>query len=343
MDHCDAIAASFRKVWPDIKLLNCWHHLSRKSREKKGLLNRKQEYNDAIKSQLDLLECSRSEGQFFALSNTIIGNWRARNLWFITASNKAGIIPNQNPIEAHSNSIKKVATGHIRAAILYVLAAALPKILIYCGGDGSMIPIRSIAPGPIKEYIYVAATALCKSEITTFATKEKRSTQLPKFDDYYVVNDENLYGLKVTKVRTTKYTKSLNGILHVEDKIRLIRNRFKCDCKMFYQTGWLCCHVLASRASSRPKKPCLSRDGLLQSEYTVGALTTTLIEKHANVINWSMLQLKPGTVRSKAGIMPRYWDVYIRKRQDKVTMAMEQLSHAIDYSFRMGQHILPKK
>ncbi|OWZ13316.1 Crinkler (CRN), partial [Phytophthora megakarya] len=22
-------------------------------------------------------------------------------------------------------------------------------------------------------------------------------------------------------------------------------NRFKCDCKMFYQTGWLCCHELA--------------------------------------------------------------------------------------------------
>ncbi|OWZ05738.1 hypothetical protein PHMEG_00022113 [Phytophthora megakarya] len=41
MDHCDAITASFRKVWPDTKL--------QKSREKKGLLNRKQESDDAIK------------------------------------------------------------------------------------------------------------------------------------------------------------------------------------------------------------------------------------------------------------------------------------------------------
>ncbi|OWZ02534.1 hypothetical protein PHMEG_00025891 [Phytophthora megakarya] len=52
MDHCDAIAASFHKVWPDIKLLNCWSHL--------------------------LLERSRSEGQFVALSKTITENWRVR-------------------------------------------------------------------------------------------------------------------------------------------------------------------------------------------------------------------------------------------------------------------------
>ncbi|OWZ22812.1 hypothetical protein PHMEG_0002432 [Phytophthora megakarya] len=91
--------------------------------------------------------------------------------------------------------------------------------------------------------------------------------------DYYVVNDENLNALTKTKARTTKYAKSINGILDVEDKvediqlsyqslhavdvehhralfhnwasfsyldgfggnmIRLVCNRFKCDYKMFY-------------------------------------------------------------------------------------------------------------
>ncbi|OWY99988.1 hypothetical protein PHMEG_00028916 [Phytophthora megakarya] len=38
-----------------------------------------------------------------------------------------------------------------------------------------------------------------------------------------------------------------------------------------------------------------------------------------------------------------YWDVHFRKREEKVTMAVEQLSNAINFSFRMGHHILPKK
>ncbi|OWY99244.1 LOW QUALITY PROTEIN: hypothetical protein PHMEG_00029785 [Phytophthora megakarya] len=59
-----------------------------------------------------------------------------------------------NPIEAHHSSIKKVAAGHLRAAISHVLAATLPKILIHCGRDGSKIPIRTFAPGSINEDIY---------------------------------------------------------------------------------------------------------------------------------------------------------------------------------------------
>ncbi|OWY90131.1 hypothetical protein PHMEG_00041877, partial [Phytophthora megakarya] len=125
-----------------------------KIEREKGLLNRKEEYDDVIKPQLDLLERSRSEDQFFALSKTITENWRSRgeggyadwleeqylsdpwDLWFITASNKAGIVPNQNPIEAHHSSIKNFAAGHLRAAISHVLPATLPKILIHCGHDG---------------------------------------------------------------------------------------------------------------------------------------------------------------------------------------------------------------
>ncbi|OWY95741.1 hypothetical protein PHMEG_00034178 [Phytophthora megakarya] len=97
MDHCDAF-------------------VSKKIEREKGLLNKKQEYDDAIKPHLYLLERSRSEDQLFALSKTITENWWARgeggytdwleeqylsdpwDLWFITASNKAGIVRNQNPI-----------------------------------------------------------------------------------------------------------------------------------------------------------------------------------------------------------------------------------------------------
>ncbi|OWY98366.1 hypothetical protein PHMEG_00030885 [Phytophthora megakarya] len=287
------------------------------------------------------------------------------DLWFITASNNAGIVPNQNPIEAHHSSIKKVAAGHLRVAISHVLAATLPKILIDCGRDRSMISIKTFAPGPINEDIYVAAKALCKSKNHYPRHKGKQSTQLTKSNDYYVVNDENLYGVKVTspndKIRQVPQSNpSCRG---------QVRNRFKCDCKMFYQTGWLCCHVLACihlicgvdfsimlkglparRTSGRPrkKKTCLTREGLSQGEYTVGALTTRPIEKPASVINWNVLETWPtenmdGEIEDRDYSGARYWDMYFKKREEKVTMAVEQLSNTINYSFRMGHHILPKK
>ncbi|OWY93067.1 hypothetical protein PHMEG_00037670, partial [Phytophthora megakarya] len=172
------------------------------------------------------------------------------DLWFITASNNAGIVPNQNPIEAHHSSIKKVAAGHLRVAISHVLAATLPKILIDCGRDRSMIsitPIKTFAPEPINEDIYVAAKALCKSKNHYPRHKGKTKHAIDQIQryyfsaDYYVVNHENLYGVKVTKA------------------------------------------------------------------------------------------IEPPFMKSGA----RYWDMYFKKREEKVTMAVEQLSNTINYSFRM--------
>ncbi|OWY95148.1 hypothetical protein PHMEG_00034925 [Phytophthora megakarya] len=147
--------------------------------------------------------------------------------------------------------------------------------------------------------------------------------------DYYAVNDENLYGLKVTKVRTTKYAKSLKGILHVEGKSLLAVDveHHKAIFRDWTSPIWT--DLEKDFGSSNEKKPFLTRQGLSQGEYTVGALTTRLIENPASVTNWS------------SGA--RYWGVYFRKQEAMVTMAVEQLSNTINYSFRMGHHILPKK
>ncbi|OWZ05737.1 hypothetical protein PHMEG_00022112 [Phytophthora megakarya] len=125
-------------------------------------------------------------------------NWWAR-----------GEVPNQNRIEAHHSSIKKVAPDHLRAAISHVFAGTLSKILNRCGRDGSMITSRTFGPGPINK----GKTKHAIAQIQRYYFNE----------DYYVVYDENLYSLKVTKALTTKYTKSVNGILHVEDKFEDIQ------------------------------------------------------------------------------------------------------------------------
>ncbi|OWZ01999.1 hypothetical protein PHMEG_00026521, partial [Phytophthora megakarya] len=301
-----------------------------------------------------------------------------------------------NPIEAHHSSIKKVAAGHLRAAISHVLAATLPKILIHCG---LRFPSEHLPPVQSMK-IYIATKAICKSENHYPRHKGKTKHAIAQIQryyfnaDYYVVNDENLYGLKVTKARTTKYAKSLNGILHVEDKVEDIQLLYQSlhvtavehHRALFQDWGssiWtdleLCYHVLvcihlvcgvrlfndaekftSKKTSGRPrkKKPCLTREGLSQCEYTVGALTTRLIEKPVSVINWSVLETWPtenrdGEIedRDYMGVIEppcmksgaRDWDVYFRKREEKVTMAVKQLSNAINYSFRVGHNILPNK
>ncbi|POM71863.1 Hypothetical protein PHPALM_11519 [Phytophthora palmivora] len=54
------------------------------------------------------------------------------DLWFYTASGCPGVVPNQNPIEAHHRAIKSTAVNHLRAATGYVLASTLPKPLVEC-------------------------------------------------------------------------------------------------------------------------------------------------------------------------------------------------------------------
>ncbi|EEY53330.1 uncharacterized protein PITG_06974 [Phytophthora infestans T30-4] len=172
------------------------------------------------------------------------------DLWFYTASDTAGVLPNQNPIESHNRTIKATAVIHLRAATGHVLAGTLPKILVECAMDIGSEPIRPYA----SEYFFSA--------------------------EHYIETDDNLHGLKLNGNRTKTYKASLRGKLKQNEKventqqrflsfhvveileriplehdwdnpswstneIKMIRPKFKCDCKQFYQIGWLCTRGLA--------------------------------------------------------------------------------------------------
>ncbi|OWY99989.1 hypothetical protein PHMEG_00028917 [Phytophthora megakarya] len=125
----------------------------------KGLLNREQENDDAIKPQLDLLKRSRREYQFVALSNIIIENWRARG------------------------------EGE------------------YADVPSERLPTPKSLPSPQR-----------KNEARNFPNPAVLFQR-----KLYVIKDENLYGLKVTKARTTKYAMSIDRIFHVDDKVEDIQ------------------------------------------------------------------------------------------------------------------------
>ncbi|EGZ30780.1 hypothetical protein PHYSODRAFT_470265 [Phytophthora sojae] len=289
-----------------------------------------------------------------------------------------------------TNDVDSDTAAH---AISHVLAVTLPKIVIHCGRDTNTEFLWPFASGPreianINRYYFNA--------------------------DYYLIHDENLYGQKVTHTRTSRYAKSFEGVLkkdevvnsiqlsyqslHAVDivsrtpiehdwaspmwtieEIRAQRSKFKCDCKEFYQTGWLCGHVMAClklvdgldfslmlrgllmrRPTGRPrkKKQCLEREKPSPGQYSVDALISWLIKTPASVINWSVLSTWPtknrdGEIedRDLVGVVDppfmkggaRYWDVYYEKRSETVTMAAEELANAINYAHRMGHHIVPPR
>ncbi|EGZ28771.1 hypothetical protein PHYSODRAFT_466886, partial [Phytophthora sojae] len=367
-----------------------------------------------IKPQLDQLENARSREQFFALSELVTQNWRDQrqrryakwfdeqyltdpwDLWFITASNVAGIVPNQNPIEAHHSAIKKVAAGHLRAAISHVLAVTLPKIVIHCGRDTNTEFLWPFASGPVDEKVYQAAKRLCEPGNHYPCHERMSKREIANINryyfngDYYLIHDENLYGQKVVNSIQLSYQSHAVDILSrtpIEhdwaspmwtiEEIRALRSKFKCDCKEFYQTGWLCGHVMAClklvdgldfslmlrgllmrRPSGRPrkKKQCLEREKPSPGQYSVDALISRLIKTPASVINWSVLSTWPtknrdGEIEDRdfVGVVDppfmkggaRYWDVYYEKRSETVTMAAEELANANNYAHRMGHHIVP--
>ncbi|EGZ23326.1 hypothetical protein PHYSODRAFT_389368, partial [Phytophthora sojae] len=212
----------------------------------------------------------RTIEQFEALSDLVTENWASTgepeyaqwlddeyltdpwDLWFYAASGTPGVVPNQHPIESHHRAIKATAVDHLRAATSHVLAGTLPKILVECAMDIGSDRIRHYASGPVSAEVLGAA----------------------------VVRDDNLHGLKVNAHRVKTYKASLDGTLNKDEKveniqlrylllhtvevldrvpfdhawdnpswsleeIEVIRSKFKCDCKAFFQSGWLCAHVLA--------------------------------------------------------------------------------------------------
>ncbi|EGZ23189.1 hypothetical protein PHYSODRAFT_457828, partial [Phytophthora sojae] len=206
----------------------------------------------------------RTIEQFEALSDLVTENWASTgepeyaqwlddeyltdpwDLWFYAASGTPGVVPNQNPIVSHHRAIKATVVDHFRGATGHVLAGTLPKILVECAMDIGSDRIRHYASG---SYYFNS--------------------------DYYVVRDDNLHGLKVNAHRVKTYKASLDGTLKKDEKveniqlrnlslhavevldrvwdnpswsleeIEVIRSKFKCGCKAFFQTGWLCAHVLA--------------------------------------------------------------------------------------------------
>ncbi len=111
LDHSSAITKAFPAIWPNIKLLNCWPHFERKSKEELSLLKCGALYNDVVKIQLAMIHLCRTPAQAVSVSEVLIkylesvdkvdyAKWLTEQYlndhwfsWYITASGCPGVLP----------------------------------------------------------------------------------------------------------------------------------------------------------------------------------------------------------------------------------------------------------
>lgn len=127
LDHVSCIAKANVEVWPLVTLMNCYPHLARKCRDKRNLLQPVESaeayYRGNVALNIKQMHKTRSPQQFKAISALCLQRWRDDGQhdyadWFTkvylaetwtkwyTTSGAPGVVPSQNPLEAHNAAIK---------------------------------------------------------------------------------------------------------------------------------------------------------------------------------------------------------------------------------------------
>ncbi|KAK1947591.1 hypothetical protein P3T76_001601 [Phytophthora citrophthora] len=256
IDCTASIANAFSAVWPDIEILNCYPHLSRKAREKANkLLQEPTFFQSNIWPDIQYMHAARTKEQFEAFAKLFLQYWRdqgeiAYSTWFkktylagvwanwFGVCAIPGVTPSQNAIEApgHKAVMRHIPTGQYsnRPVLAEVIAKA-----------------RKLLSTSENYYINRVTRRKIVKAIVFNASK-------------YVVGNNNVHGNIVTRDRVKRQVEleylSLHQVkvlctdqlaLEMEStfdhaQIDAIREKYMCDCLAFWHTGWLCSHIISA-------------------------------------------------------------------------------------------------
>ncbi|DBA04544.1 TPA: hypothetical protein N0F65_011092 [Lagenidium giganteum] len=195
------IKNALNAVWPDVTIMACWSHISRNVRDKKHLL---MPFDDHIHPHILLLHHSRSSEQFARLFR----DQYAKSEWcnsVVNCSGLGGLTPNQNPIEAFHNSIKKAALISPRAttsrALWMRLFSTRPVFAIH--------DLVSFHPGQFHNRLAL----LDKSNHKLLRAPGKIGVAIVFNAGKTLVCSDSVEGVKVTANRIKVFTFSLIGKL----------------------------------------------------------------------------------------------------------------------------------
>ncbi|ETO84732.1 hypothetical protein F444_01381, partial [Phytophthora nicotianae P1976] len=198
---------------------------------------------DIGEQHLRLLHQSRSLKQFRALSKRVVKAWKEsgedklaewlQNVyltkrwerWSVNSSSVPGFLPSQQPIESHHRVIKVIVTDYKKAPTITVLNSVLPRVLLYDATNLTPEHHRHYAEELVVGKAWPISTYK-RSEITFI------SLQQATVDRRALVQMNPLIPRSKWRFEEVRHGAKLNV--------------FRCTCKNFMHTGWVCSHVIAS-------------------------------------------------------------------------------------------------
>ena len=197
-------------------------HAARAVKKKGTLVKIEDFFQDVVMVHVHALHKARTQKQFSALSKVVVGWWRLMKenafadwfekeylsepwgSWYVSVSDCGGVVPNQNPIEAHHKSLKLAAVLSDRASTATVLNETLPRVLVSAGLDSGARSLSFYAAGPIYAEILDKGRTLASSENhrLVFAPRSRKKTvQSILFNSArFVVAAGNPTGLRIDAV-----------------------------------------------------------------------------------------------------------------------------------------------
>ncbi|KAE9270437.1 hypothetical protein PF008_g30616 [Phytophthora fragariae] len=148
---------------------------------------------------------------------------------------------------------------------------------------------------------------------------------------------------------------SITGVRRSGLSLR-IRRKLSCDCKAFYESGWLCAHCTSKKA---PRKTSQSTETLhskdpYNGQYSIDKLIDKLTNHPGSVIGWKVLTKHDTTdsrgdttTRQRTGVIRPwveeeeryYWEIELDRRADEasvpdVKVDIQQLAEVINFTYR---------
>ncbi|KAI9984979.1 hypothetical protein PInf_004283 [Phytophthora infestans] len=239
LDHAACIANSYKEVWPDITLLDCYPHLTRKSHEKRIQLKPVETssayYQDNIKVNITQMHKTRTPAQFGAVSKKLcLQRWRADGqheyaAWFekiyLTDTWTRWYTTSGAPDDTIHQAVRHTSSSMYYKKTKVVNRKRVPRSFLF----------------NVTEYMDTDTDPAC--EVTKVRVDRYLEAKVGKLRESDTVEDINVHYLCLHEVeildhsdRAKTFQLQLHPVISM-DNIREIRALFRCDCKMFWSTG----------------------------------------------------------------------------------------------------------
>ncbi|OWZ20499.1 hypothetical protein PHMEG_0005077 [Phytophthora megakarya] len=225
IDCTASIANAFSAVWPDIEILNCYPHLSRKAREKANKLLRESIFFQSnIWPDIQYMHAARTKEQFESFANLFLQYWSgqgeiAYSTWFKKTYMAGvwanwfgvcaipGVTPSQNAIKVHHRVIKQSCVTSLRTSTATVLNESLPRILFHQSTTPARTNLAHHCEGPVLAEVIAKARKLLSTSENYYISRVTRRKVVKAIvfnTSKYVVGNNNVHGNTVTRGRVKR-------------------------------------------------------------------------------------------------------------------------------------------